>query len=169
MRTGAQFFHGAKRCDIAFIDDNGPVGNQVGAGQLVSNHNDGHVKRPFQLHDQLIETGGNNRVETSGRLVKEQYLRIHGKGAGDTRTLLHASAQFRRHEILKACQPHLIEFQPDDNLDRRLLKLGVFAQRERDMSPPIGNRREPSPGKTCQSSFESDPFPSSNCGNVFAL
>ena len=47
----------------------------------------------LELEDQLFNFSGGNRVEGGTRLVHEDYLRLYGKGAGNTKALLLAAGE----------------------------------------------------------------------------
>ena len=75
--------------------------------------------------------GRNDRIEPRGRLVEEQDLRVHRQRASHRGALLHSAAQLRGHEVLEACQAHLLQLDPHHDLDGRFFKMGVLAQRQR--------------------------------------
>ncbi len=56
---------------------------EVRACRLVGDDNDCHAKCFFQLQNQLVDAGRDDRIESGGRFVEEQDLRVHGERARD--------------------------------------------------------------------------------------
>src|SRR5271165_1138373 len=119
--------------DIAFVDQDHAIGDQKGAGQLVSDHDNRHVEGFFQLQNKLVDAGGDNGVQPRGRLVEKKNLWVHGQRASHRGPFLHTAAEFGRHVVFEAREADLIELQADHDLDGGFLELGVFAQRKSDV------------------------------------
>ena len=64
---------------------------------------------------------------------KNRISGIHGQGAGDGGAFFHAAAQLGGHVVFKARKAHLVELQPNHDLDGRIVELGVFVQGQGDI------------------------------------
>ena len=115
---------------MAFVDQHHAIGDQVGARQFVSDHDDGHAERLLQFQNQVIDPSSDNRIQSRRGLVKEKNLRVHCHGASDRRALLHSTTELRRHVVLKSFEPYLLQLEPQHDLDCGILQLGVLAQRQ---------------------------------------
>jgi len=58
---------------------------------IVRYHDGCQLSFRFELHDQLDNLTGCDRVETGGRLVEKQDVGIERQGAGQSHTLLHSA------------------------------------------------------------------------------
>src|SRR5690349_5410715 len=55
--------------EVAFVDKDHAIGNQIRARQFVSDHDDGHSKSLLQFEDQLVDAGGTNRIQTGAGFI----------------------------------------------------------------------------------------------------
>src|SRR5207253_523808 len=76
---------------------------------------------------------GDNRIETCGGFVEKENLRIHRQGASYRGAFLHTPTELRWHIVLESGQAHLIQFEPHDDFNGRILELGVLAKGESDV------------------------------------
>ncbi len=98
-----------------------------------------------------------------GSSLKKQF-RIERQGAGQGHSLLHAAADFRWLQILKARQPYQFQFHLNDQvhdfvIDPAVLLDGqghILADGER-LQQGAGLKENPETGSEC------DPFPAGPC------
>src|SRR5690242_1335537 len=69
------------------------VADREQAVEVVRHHEYGQAKAALQIADQFVEGAGGDRIETGGRLVEKNDLRIEGQRAGETGPLAHAAGQ----------------------------------------------------------------------------
>src|SRR5262249_24226458 len=91
-------------------------------GQLMGNNDDRGTEAVPEPQNQVVQSPGSQRIESSGRLVKKQQGRVEGHGSGQAGPLPHAAADLCRIKFFKS-------FEPDERkLERN--NLGNFFSRE---------------------------------------
>src|SRR5216684_7425681 len=75
LSAGPHFIGGADGYDVAFVDQDHAIGDQIGAGQLVGDNDDGHAEGVLELQNELVDARGDNGIEAGGRLVEEKHFR----------------------------------------------------------------------------------------------
>src|SRR5690349_6964925 len=101
---------GENRFGVAELDELTQIheGSEVGAARrllhVVRHERDAVVG--FELGDELLDALRRDGIERGGGLVEQQYLRLHGDGAGDAEPLLLAARE--REPALPELVLHLI-------------------------------------------------------------
>ena len=83
-----QHFGQTKTFKVYTVENNAVTGTE-----LVPGAPEGHHALGRQLIDQLINLVLGSYVDSLGRLIQNQHLRIHGKDTGNRNSLLLSAAQ----------------------------------------------------------------------------
>src|SRR5262249_55068394 len=115
------------------VQENRVVGNGENAGQLVRDDDEGGAEGVTKLQDEFIQVARADRVETGGRLVEEQNVRVQREGAGQPGALAHAARNLRRIVVLKAFQTDEGQLKPGDGANFVRRKISVFTEHQPDV------------------------------------
>ena len=115
--------------DDLLIDENGDtVADGRQTVQVMGDHEDGKTQGPIQGVDQRIEARRADRIQSGGRFVEKQDLRVHRQGAGEPGPFAHAArqlrGQFRRRLGRQADE---VDLQHRDIVHHALRQREVFA------------------------------------------
>ena len=88
----------------------------------------GHAVPLFELHRQLLDLRGGDRVERAGGLVHQQHVRLHGQRPRDAQPLLLTARQAQVQSLL-AVEDH-----------STLSDIASWADRLREHDPDLGRR-----------------------------
>jgi hypothetical protein len=80
----------------SFVEYDTAIDSSEDARQLMCDDDDGNSSVSAQAFDHVIELDGHDRIETGGRLVEKQELRLEHQGSGDAGALLHATRDLPR-------------------------------------------------------------------------
>ena len=119
--------------DDAAVHEDDAVRNVAGKAHLVGDDDHGHVLGGKPLDD-LQDLGRELGVKGARGLVKEHDLRVHGKRAGNARTLLLAAGELAGHLVLVARKAHLGQQGPRLLLHLRAVALLHADRRVHDVS-----------------------------------
>ena len=95
LRIGEKFLRCIFLKDAAVVHEENAVSDASGEIHFVSDDNHGHAVFCECSHD-IKHLADHFRVESAGRLVKEDCLRMHCKGAGDRDALLLSAGELSR-------------------------------------------------------------------------
>src|SRR5437016_3446889 len=104
VARGACLVGRADEPDAALVQEGDPVGDQESAAEVVGHHHRAHPEAALQVADQVIDLGGDHRVETGGRLVVEERARLEHERARQGGPLAHPTRELGRHEPFAAGQ-----------------------------------------------------------------
>jgi len=79
--------------NVAGVHDGDAVAHGGDDAQVMGDDDDGHAQLLLQIHHQFQDLRLNGDVQSRGRLVGDQQLRLAGQGDGDHDSLPHASGQ----------------------------------------------------------------------------
>src|SRR2546427_4114796 len=96
---GSGLVHGAHEVHASLVQVREAVPDEEGALDVVGHDDRGDMDLPLQPANQGVDGVGGHRIQSGGRLVVEDTLRIHGDRAGQRHPLFHAAGQLGGHEL----------------------------------------------------------------------
>src|ERR1700733_5112881 len=73
MSASPQFFGGGHRHDVASVQNDDSIRNKERARQFMSNHDDRYGQGFLQIHNENVDAGSDDGVQSGRRFVEEQY------------------------------------------------------------------------------------------------
>ena len=106
-----------------------PITQRADDAEVVGDQQHGGVALLAQRANEIEHLGLHRGIETGGRLVEHEELRVASQRHGDDHTLLHATGQLERIAIHHACR--VGDSHPPQRLERRRLCSGLATDRAR--------------------------------------
>src|SRR5678816_1857863 len=104
------------------------VGDAECTLQMVGNDKNGYAQYVVQKNDEFIQAGCDYEIESGGRLVKYENLRIQCYGSCDGRPFPHASRKLAGVKMCGVSQPDHPQFDPCDQAYRGIGEFCQFLQ-----------------------------------------
>ena len=95
VRVADDAFQGVAR-HLAVDDHPDTIAGSEDRVEVVRDHDHGEIELLAQVHQQLVEGGGADRVEARRGFVEQQQARVERQGARQCSALDHAARQLRR-------------------------------------------------------------------------
>lgn len=93
---GKEFASRAGFHDLAGIHYGDAVGDVLYKVKIVSNEQNAHAERFFEVEEEVDDLCLHGDVESGGRFVRDEQFRLGSQGHGDHDTLLHAAGKLMR-------------------------------------------------------------------------
>src|SRR5512146_928801 len=77
------------------VEEQCTVRDAVDAVEIVRDNDDGGAETRPYLKDEIVEAAGTHGIESRAGLIEEEHIGIECNGAGERRTLAHATADRR--------------------------------------------------------------------------
>src|SRR5690606_9215124 len=120
--------------DLAGLKYGDAVADPADHVHLVGDQHHGQAQLTVDARQQVEDLAGGLRVESTGRLVAEQDLRLGGQRPGDADALLLAAGQLRRVALRLIAEADPVEQFGDPCLDLRAAQLAGQLQRHGDVA-----------------------------------
>jgi hypothetical protein len=101
-----EFVEGALDDGTPLVQQDDAVGNELGAVQVVGDHDGGDFALFLQLQNEFVDLTGGDGIETSGGLVEQQNAGVEGQGAREAHALLHAAGNVAGEFLQIIFHPH---------------------------------------------------------------
>src|SRR5215208_2016857 len=132
----------ARLDDPALPQDRDVVGHPPRRHDVVRDHAVRAAVLLVDLHDELAQERGANRVEPGVRLVEEHDVGVEHQRAREARPRAHTARELVRHLVGGGSKPHLAEAPVHDLADLVLALVGVLAERERGVVEHVHRAEE---------------------------